>query len=123
MKKTLIICITVIAGAWACALLSSAPPEPATAYDAVTSATSKTADAKENQRALDMILLSEVSIEYGVIRFNHRAHSLDKKDGGRGIACGTCHHDYMDERECPEQPCSTCHYPSNQGKGPGGRPL
>jgi len=121
-KKIILICAIVFGGAFACAIFTSNPPERA-ATDALTAPIEKTAEVKKDSRALDVILLSEVSIEFGVIKFNHRAHASAEKDGGRGIACGTCHHDYMDEREYPEQPCSTCHYPSNQGRGPGKRPL
>jgi hypothetical protein len=122
LKKIFLPGILFLTGAWACALLSSAPPEPA-APDAATSATAKTADAKENPGALDALLLSDFSYEAGLVRFNHRAHFGTKKDGGRGIACGKCHHDHAEEREFPEQQCVTCHYPSHQGKGPGGKSL
>ena len=122
MKRIFAIAVLFLTGAWACAIFSNAPDKPAQP-DAITSASAKTPAVNDNAGALDSLVLSDFSYDAGMVRFNHRAHFGDKKEGGRGIACATCHHDHAADREFPEQQCSVCHYPSHEGRGPGGKSL
>lgn len=59
--------------------------------------------------ALDLLLLSERSEENGAVRFRHRDHYGPVAEGGSGIDCETCHHDYEGEDEPPPGSCRTCH--------------
>ena len=61
------------------------------------------------KRALDTILLCENSPEAGPLRFAHRRHYAAISDGGAGIPCQTCHHDYKPPSKTVPNACRECH--------------
>ena len=69
-----------------------------------------------NGGALDRILLSEKSYEAGRVIFNHRLHYAPRAEGGRSIACKTCHHEYAGPDGDPPQACGNCHYSQSDSR-------
>lgn len=67
------------------------------------------------ERALDVILLCENSAEAGPLLFAHRRHYAASAEGGVGIPCAVCHHDYKPSSESVPEACSKCH-PSHDEK-------
>ncbi|TET38286.1 MAG: hypothetical protein E3J72_03485 [Planctomycetota bacterium] len=61
--------------------------------------------------ALDVILLGDRAVLVGTFYFSHMLHYTDEKDGGYGITCVECHHEYKGNPEVPPRDCRSCHYP------------
>ena len=59
--------------------------------------------------ALDRIVMSEHTTEEGIVVFDHHAHYASGDDGGAGIGCRMCHHDYNPNQPALTQACRVCH--------------
>jgi hypothetical protein len=98
---------------WACAVYTASeqnPPETAPV-------------TQPNANALDEIALSDISTSIGPIKFEHKKHYTSKSDGGRGVACADCHHDYKPDGKTVPGSCRKCHYQAHSERGPGGITL
>jgi len=64
---------------------------------------------ERREGALDRILLSEKTDRAGPLIFDHRLHYGPQEEGGCGIACTECHHEYRGHGAEPPRACSECH--------------
>ena len=75
------------------------------------------------KNALDTLTMCEYSPEAGVVIFKHRHHYASAENGGQGIGCIICHHDY----EGPDSPlpgaCRNCHPTHHDKNGKAKSPL
>jgi hypothetical protein len=65
--------------------------------------------AVASERALDVVLLCEDSPDAGPMLFAHRRHYAASTEGGLGIPCASCHHDYKPSSASPPKACRECH--------------
>lgn len=75
-----------------------------------TSGRSKPEAPRARSGALDNILLCEDSVERTPLVFPHRKHYGPRDQGGHGIACGSCHHDYEGPGAALPGSCRSCHF-------------
>lgn len=73
-------------------------------------------DTPSKDGALDEIVLSEFSRDTpGIVLFPHRLHAAALEEGGRGIQCGSCHHDFEGPTANPPGSCRKCHLYHDHG--------